>query len=244
MACLHPIRPGWNHPGGLATRLVLPPRFLAPLPDLEPLEAARLAATLAAAGPTYQAAVLAGMAPGDTVLVLGSPGPGALPLRLLVAMGLRPVWITTHPEPVPEGVRLTLHPDVDQLPSPRRHVLDLWPTPASVAIAQTLAGTCLSVTLLGPGPPPRLDLERLLAGQAVLRWVRDLHPHLVLDILALTRTPTFTGGGLQSGEAGGRSSPFETVDMAGMIPAFAALSQGNAPTWPVLVNASPTLTAR
>ena len=36
-------------------------------------------------------------------------------------------------------------------------------------------------------PPLTPELPSLLAGQTAPRWVRDLHPHLVLDVLALAR---------------------------------------------------------
>ena len=223
LACAAPLRPGWNAAGGLATETAVPPAFLAPLGTTTTALSAGVA-LLAAAGLTYQATASAGMAPGDTVLVFGEPGPGALPLRLLVALGLRPFWVTRRPTPVSDGV-VVVHdpPAADDLPSPRRHLLDLHPSPASVARWAALARTCLSCTLLGPDDA-RLDLPvELLAGQAVLRWIRDLHPHLVAELMAIADSP--------------RSDLSEAIECHGlddMPEAMTALVAGQG-RWPVLV---------
>ena len=228
LACSSPLRPGHNHPGGMAPRVHLPPRFLAPLSPAPTEELAHIAALLAAGGPTYQAAVMTGMAPGDTVLVFGHPGPGALPLRLLTGLGLRALYVCPGPAPQhlpPEVTVVPAVPPTDDLPSPRCHLLDLAPSSSSLESWGPVAQGCLSCTLLGASPPPALrDCRAILGGQAVLRWVRDIHPHLVLDVVALGRR--LNRGG------------FDTLGLGGMVAALDALDRGTGASWPVWVNSS------
>lgn len=179
LSCLSPTRPGTlGVPGGLAGQVTLPVRFLAPPHDLfqeEPETMAGPLALIAAAGPTYQAAVLAGAVPGDRVLLAGKVDPEALPWRLLSTMGLRPVLLADAAIP---GVG-------------RFHLLDLNPSEQSLCSWLPLAGSCLTCTLVAPTPAGGAaliaDLTALLAGQTPARWVKDLHPHLALDLLALAR---------------------------------------------------------
>jgi hypothetical protein len=231
LACSEPTRPGWNVGGGLAQQALLPRRFLAPAPELagEPQRLAGVAALLAAGGTTYQAIASAGMAPGDTVLVHGPAGPGALPLRVMVACGLRPLWIAQDPACLPADLRETVVtapdcPPPDNRPSPRSHLLDLAPTRASVAAWRVEATSCLTLTLLGPGPLPDLDDPgALLGGQAALRWIRDLHPHLVPELAALAHSGRVT------------VQPWLEAHGLETFPAsHAAFVEGSAPAWPVL----------
>jgi D-arabinose 1-dehydrogenase-like Zn-dependent alcohol dehydrogenase len=171
--------------------VTVPPLFLAPAAfDVDPAAAVAL---LAAAGQTYQAQASAGMAPGDAVVVFGPMGPGAFPLQVLAAAGLRVTWVSPaqeSPIELPDRVehRRTWSLD-DDLPSARCHLLDLEPTPASIEQWLPLARLCVSCTLVGRLPSTaHAPLHRLLDGEVALRWVHDLHPHLVLDVLSLIVT--------------------------------------------------------
>jgi D-arabinose 1-dehydrogenase-like Zn-dependent alcohol dehydrogenase len=220
LACDTPARPGVVLPGGLADRVRLPRAFLAPANiGGAPAE---VVALVAAAGPTYQAVASAGMSPGDAVVVLGDTGPGALPLRLLVELGLRPLWITTE-RPAPAGVmRLDALPDLEELPTARCHLIDLEPTFASLQRWLPFVGRCLSCTLAGPGLQAiEAELALLLAGQVAVRWTRDLHPHLALDVAAVA-------GRLDLAPA------VECVSFDAFPGAFRALRQRSAARWPVL----------
>jgi len=230
MACLDPWRPGWNAPGGMSAELHVPAAFLVPLSG-DDGRRAETAALLAAAGPTYQAVAVSGMAPGDTVLVFGDPGPGALPLRLLAGLGLRPVWVcdASPPLPLPPDVLVTTTlPPPEELPSPRRHLLDLTPSPGSLERWAPAAGTCVSCTLVGPTAPTTLPrLDQILAGEAVLRRARDLHPHLALDLAALV-----------SADRVDMTGTVELHDLESIAPALSALARGGGERWPVLARAS------
>jgi len=228
LACKSPARPGWNIPGGLATEVGLPSsEHLAPAMD-HVADWPWVAAVLAAGGPTYQAAATAGMAAGDTVVVFGTAGPGAIPLRLLAALGLRPVWVTKSEAPVPEVSVTPDPPDrLADLPSARRHLLDLSADEATVAAWRHLARGCVSCTLVGSGPPPPVSAE-VLAGQAPLRWIRDLHPHLVLDLVALCRSERLPPD----------HGAITTCSPDQIPPAFGDLERGAATGWPVLTTQS------
>ena len=182
LGCEQPTRPGWNTPGGFASALRLA-AGAAPA-DFAAQRLPQVVASIASAGLAYQAQVLAGMSPGDNVLVVGEAGSGALPLRLLSAGGLRPLWLGNGSPP--EAVVQVSELRPDELPPARYHLIDLHPSAASISSWQALAHRCLTVSLLGP---PSHDLTAplagLLAGQTCLRWICDLHPHLVLDLAAL-----------------------------------------------------------
>lgn len=177
------MRPGLDGvPGGTADQLKLPGRFLArphALAEAESLIGPL--ALIAAAGPTYQAAVLAGAIPGDTVLLFGPEDPDALPVRLLETMGLRPTLVADQGALEPTAGRI--------------HIMDLHPDEQSLSCWLPLAGRCLTTTLVAPSPgaPLLADLGALLTGQTPARWVRDLHPHLTLDLLALARRMDLQG---------------------------------------------------
>jgi D-arabinose 1-dehydrogenase-like Zn-dependent alcohol dehydrogenase len=218
----------------LATHVTLPRRFLAPaLP--RNFDTAAAAALLGAAGPTYQAMSAAGMAPGDAVVVVGDPGPGALPLTLLVAAGLRPLWISAAPRgDAPSAVTVRPRvPDADTLDAARYHVLDLSPTTSSLRAWSHLAGGALSCTLVGPGPQPAdAPLDRLLAGEATLRAARDLHPDLALDLIALGGTGRLS-----------ISDRLEPGSLSSTPERYARFLSGVTTRWPVLVVDSPGATA-
>ena len=234
LACSDPLRPGSSPeaPGALATHLPLHHRGhpeiladLAPLPASWEERSAEVVTLLAAAGPVYQAAAGAGMVPGDTVFVFGDPGPGALPLRLLTSLGLSPLWFG-HPDH--QAGSAFLHAggveELPEMPSPRSHVIDLAPCERSLKQWLRLLQRCLTVTLVCP-TLPRLEppLGRLLAGQAPLRWVRELHPHLVLDVAALAASDEL------------EISPWmETVTLQQMPGAFTRAAQGQSRRWPVV----------
>jgi D-arabinose 1-dehydrogenase-like Zn-dependent alcohol dehydrogenase len=233
LACESPTRPGWNAPGGLANAVSLPAsEHLATIPGAaetdvkEDVDWHWVAAVLAAAGPTFQAAATAGMAPGDTVIVLGAAGPGAIPLRVLAALGLRPVWVTENEAPTPEVSAVVAAPrNLTDLPSARRHLIDLSPRNGSVEALQRLARSSVSCTFVGTEPPSSLPPD-LLAGQATVRWVRDLHPHLALDLVALCR----------SGRLPCDDAAIEPCTLDGFPQAFGSLEAGTASRWPVLLS--------
>ena len=214
LSCLAPIRPGLEPtPGGAASAVALPGRFLArPLNMEDPSTSlAGPLALLALAGPTYQAAVLAGAVPGDTVLLFGLQDPAALPARLLETMGLRPSLQRAGQQPEP--------------PPGRSHILDLNPGAASLAAWLPLAGQVLTCTLAAPAsaPMPPTDLGVLLAGQTPARWVKDLHPHLALDLLALAKQMDLEG-------AAEVCKPEELEEK------LAAADPHSASPWPVAIN--------
>jgi hypothetical protein len=188
---------------------------------------AETAVLLAAAGPTYQAAAAAGMAPGDTVLLLGSQGPGDLPSRLLDALGIRAVPVPA-PADHPSASGGTALPRLEDLPSARRHLLDLAPTEESVGLWAPLAAACISCTLVGPVGPAHLPrAEEVLGGQTVVRRVRDLHPHLALDLAALVMHRRIDVG-----------DTVEIHDLGGIADTLAAFARGEAgPRWPVMARA-------
>lgn len=226
-ACSHPHLPGTapGAPGGLATHVTLPrTSHLAPLP--EAADPGLAVALLSSAGLTYQATASAGMVPGDTVFVLGDVGPGALPLRMLKALGLSPVWITEDPggappEDIPLAGRLEELPETS---SPRCHTLAL--VHGDLEQALDLAERSLTLTFAAPSLPADAapSLERLLAGPVTVRRVSHLHPHLVLDVAALALT--------------GELDVTPWVDTRALfdIPeAYEQLIRGEADRWPVMV---------
>jgi hypothetical protein len=182
-------------------------------------------ALLAGAGLAYQAQAMAGMVPGDTVVVVGDAGPAALPLRLLVAGGLRPLGLGGRP-PLPEGVESCDElPAFSELPSSRCHLLDLQPSAASVARWLPLAAGCLSISLLGPTAPSlSIEPSAVLCGQASLRCVRDLHPHLVLDVAALVTSNRVSLEGA-----------LEVSPRAEAAPVLRQHRAGRAQRWPVVI---------
>ena len=229
-ACHRPYLPGSSAstPGGLATRVFLPGAdHLAPLPTAASVHC--VVALIASAGLTYQATASAGMVPGDTVFVFGDPGPGALPLRTLVALGLCPVWISPAPRSsAPDGVELT--GSVEDLPeasSPRCHILELGPCSAHLADVLALTRQSLTLTFALPGLPDdaRPPLAALLAGPLTARWVSQLHPHLVLDLAALALQ-----GELDV------AAQVEVCSLDDFPRAWGALIRGETARWPVLVN--------
>ncbi len=190
LACTHPTRPGINAPGAFGNRIVLSRSPLVPqIP--EDCDFASLVALFASAGTTYQAISSIGFSPGDTVLVYGKLGPGALPMQVLQAMGCHAKWITTQTHThFPENLNRSIlekTPNIDELSAARIHIMDFSPSQASVACWQPVARVCLSCSFMGPIPhlPSELNLEELLSGQAVLRWVHNLHPHLALELAAM-----------------------------------------------------------
>jgi hypothetical protein len=183
-----------------------------------------VAAVTAGAGLAYQALATVGMSPGDTVVVHGPVGPGALPLRVLAAADLHPFWITSAVEPAPDGVEAVSHcPPLSALPSGRIHLVIMTPSANSIDSWLPLARHALSCTLVGTSPLPPLDLTRLLGGQLALRWIRDLHPHLVLDLAALVLS-----GRVQASDWV-RTCGFDTFGEA-----LDGLVRGTAERWPVL----------
>jgi D-arabinose 1-dehydrogenase-like Zn-dependent alcohol dehydrogenase len=227
LACERPTRPGLDVPGGLAPQVALPAPFLAPLQQAhDPAQLAAAVALVAAAGPCYQAAASAGMVPGDTVLVLGSPGPGELPLRVLLDLGLNPVRLGPAGGSGGDLVPAVEHPSaLPELPSPRWHLLDLCPTAESLELCLPLLARAISLTLLGPGLPARTPpLQALLPPQVTLRRVVELHPQLSLELAAAALT--------------GRLDPtdgIEPLPAARFSEAFWRLCQGRARRWPVLL---------
>jgi len=167
-------------------------------------------ALLALAGPTYQAVVLAGAVPGDAVLVYGLEDPAALPARLLETMGLRPCLVRAGEDPEP--------------PPGRSHILDLSPDHRSVAAWLPMASKVLTVTLATPASAdlPPADLGALLAGQTPARWIKDLHPHLALDLFALARQMDLDG-------AADICAPDELSDR------LASADPSSASPWPVAI---------
>ncbi len=216
LSCAAPTLPGVNAPGGFGEEVALDARRLAPLPGLTPAEQAAVAAVTAAAGPTYQAAALAGMIPGDAVLLLGDAGPGGWPARVLQAMGLA----------VTAGGSLD-HDAAGRLPGGRCHVIDLCAPAPRVALWAPLLPRCLTCTLVAPAiaaGDAAVPLAELLAGQCAVRGVRDIHPHLLLDLAALV-------------------VKLELHRQAGLLPcgpadlpqAYAAFCRGTLEGWPVLL---------
>jgi hypothetical protein len=204
LACTAARRLQGDPAGLLAETLDLPPASRAPLPaNLTGRDHVAMAALVAAAGTTYMAMATVGMAPGDAVLFQGAPGPGALPLQLLAWGGLRVTWLAGPPgapglgapgvpdseaSGVPDSVLVVDElPRAADLPSPRIHLIDLAPSRDSLARLAELAPASLSCTLLcSSAPPGDIQLERLLGGGPIaLRCLRDLHPHLLLELGAL-----------------------------------------------------------
>ena len=98
-------------------------------------------------------------------------------MRLLETMGFRP------------SLKSAGAGDDPSPPPGRSHILDLNPTESSLAHWLPLAAQVLTVTLVAPAAAyiPPAELGAMLAGQTPARWVKDLHPHLALDLLALAR---------------------------------------------------------
>lgn len=218
LACDAPWVPGsgTDQPGGLASVVALPgTRMLAPADDIDPRRQADVVGLVACAGTSYQAAAMAGMVPGDAVLVMAHPGPSTqLAVRTLAALGLSPVQVDSDQT-------------ADQLPElpPRCHGLDLAPGQRSMEAWCTMAPRCLSLTLACPRLP-RLNpaLDRLLGGQVALRWVPALHPHLLLDLAAMA----------MHGEVD-VAPQIEPLDLPQMPAAMDALVAGSVTRWPVML---------
>lgn len=194
--CEAPMRPGLDAPGGFAEHLALPAAFVAPLP--RPIEDSLLRKTLAllaGAGPAYQAMALAGACPGDSVVLCG--GHAAIVeihLHLLIAMGLHPQVLVDPASPLPVGSflpdvpRIERAEDLSGLTSSRLHLLAQSPQAPLLDALRPLTTRALSLSILGPAPlPPEIALARFLLGPTALRRIRDLHPHLVLDLVGLAR---------------------------------------------------------
>jgi hypothetical protein len=221
LACSAPIRPGWNHSGGLASSATLPRASLVPLPPMDPALLARAIALVGGAGAVYQAAAEAGLCPGDTAVVLGPAGSTPLPCWLLGSLGMR-----VHALPArAEGGRCEL-PELESLPASRIHLLDLHPCPASLAAYAPAARAFTSITLVGPrgaGPGLTASLHDLLGGTAPVRWVSDLHPHLLLELVA------------HAANRGESLDPLlETVGPSSAAPAFQARLDGRSDRTQVL----------
>jgi hypothetical protein len=232
LACLAARHLGEDLPGGLASCIDLPLEsgFLAPLPEGHPpAELAAAAALIAGGGSTYQAIASVGMSPGEAVVVRGPVGPGALPLRVLLSQGLRVTWITKTAEAaLDDDLRASLTVSVDPpapetLASPRVHLIDLQPDPEQTAGLLRLAPLSTSCSLLSPVPlPGGLNLTSALEGQAALRWIPGIHPHLLLDLVALA----FSGRV--------ELAPWVEVLALEELPGpFGALSRGESDRWPV-----------
>jgi hypothetical protein len=171
---------------------------------------------LALAGTTYQAVASADMAPGDTVLLFGDIGQGALPLAVMQAMGLRPLHVRSP----------DLENELESAASCRTHIMDVTPSERSIQHWIHLAPSCLSCTLLGPGPlDGTFALNQLLGGQSALRWIRDLHPHLILDLAAL----------VLSGRVTARTASTSPLGWKAFCQAFDAIAAGTGGHWPVLM---------
>lgn len=236
LSCAAPRRPGWNAPGGLAETLALAPEFLATDVPPSPLLPMALA-LLASAGPLYGALAAAGACPGDAVVLRGDPGPGEIPLRLLLALGMRAVWIDADPDRTPPGVE-TARDELTAggLPASRVHLMDARAAPLP-ADWLPLAPAALSLSLLGPAQPQGGDgvalPDPLLAGELALRRVADLHPHLALDLVA-----EVVHGRLDLGD-GVRVEPLESF--APLMERFVA---GRSRRWPVAAVAAAVDTDR
>jgi hypothetical protein len=126
-------------------------------------------------------------------------------------------------------------PPLSELPSPRCHLLDLAPSVQSVARWLPLATSCLNCVLCACGPPPRLPpLEQLLGGHTVLRLVKDLHPHLVLDLASLA-----LGGNVEIRPWIELHTHLDTFG-----PALSEFLVGAPPRWPVLSPAAQPVSKR
>jgi D-arabinose 1-dehydrogenase-like Zn-dependent alcohol dehydrogenase len=232
LACLDARRIGEDLPGGLASSIDLPLEsgFLAPLPEgRHPAELAAAAALIAGGGTTYQAVASVGMSPGEAVVIRGSVGPGALPLRVLVSQGLRVTWITETAEAeLEDDLRASVAvsadiPDPETLASPRIHLIDLQPDSEQTARLLGLARLSSSCSLLTHSPlQDDLNLVAALEGQAALRRISAIHPHLLLDLVALAFS--------------GRVEVTPWVEALGLEQfrgRFGALVRGEADRWPV-----------
>jgi hypothetical protein len=222
LACQDPVRPGWNAPGGLAEH-ARPEAWHIPL-ELDAAALPGALALVAGAGLPYQAMASAGMVPGDTVAVAGDPGPGDLPLRLLAAAGLRVVQLAGPARALPEGVTRAERLAQAELPSERCHLIDLAPDAGTLPCWLPAASRLLSATLCGPSRELAVDLGSALAGQCALRWIRDLHPHLALDLCAFVVT--------------GRLSLAPVLEIATSVAELAErlvpFQRGELERWPVL----------
>jgi hypothetical protein len=181
LACRSPHRYGVNRPGGFALGIAPVDGIPAQIPQLD---VAEMAGLIAMGGLTYQAQASVGMVPGDVVFVYGDLGPGAVPLQILSAGGMRPYCGTEYEGTLPKGaLPLDFSPLESPLPSPRWHILDLSPSANTFDRWRHLVGSCVSCTLVG-AVADDLPVSALLSGQAVLRRIQAVHPHLILDLLA------------------------------------------------------------
>ena len=114
---------------------------------------------------------------------------------MLRAAGMRPLWFTSSPdEPATpptqrdDGVETRSRiPEIETLPSSRCHILDFSPSAGFCEQWKVLLDVSISCTLAcTPHALPRAcAAHELLRGGSTVRRICDLHPHLVLELLAL-----------------------------------------------------------
>jgi hypothetical protein len=164
-ACPNAVRPGVNVPGGLASHLVVPVRYLVPAdgelaPKVEPW---RLAALAGPAARGYQMMVRAGLGPGELALFIGDTPEARFGAALARLKGAQSA-IDTPPETEARIWRI--------FETSRR------PGPLAKALAYVQPTGSLSLLGEEGGPIPRLPEVPVLTTSAP-------HPDLLVELLAL-----------------------------------------------------------
>jgi 6-hydroxycyclohex-1-ene-1-carbonyl-CoA dehydrogenase len=86
-ACRQQIMPGNDLDGGFASHVVVPGRFVCPVPDLGDYAAWELSVIADAVTTPYQAVQRAGIGPGDVAVVIGAGGIGIYGVQIAAARG-------------------------------------------------------------------------------------------------------------------------------------------------------------
>jgi threonine dehydrogenase-like Zn-dependent dehydrogenase len=160
---------------GLATHETVPARFLCAVDEVPEDELWRLAALADAAAAPYGALVRAGLAPGDTLLIIGDGPRARFAERIAAAIGaqaprLDPAGVAAPP---PQGAKLL---ETSATAAGQKLALALCPDGGTVIFLDGAA--------TAPIPAP---IDQLARKEAQLLCATACHPDLIPELCALVR---------------------------------------------------------
>jgi 6-hydroxycyclohex-1-ene-1-carbonyl-CoA dehydrogenase len=202
-ACLHQIMPGNHTHGGFASDIVVPARYLVPVPlDRGGYQLADLAVVADAVTTPFQALERASVQPDDLVIVIGVGGIGTYAVQIARARGARVVAIDVDPGKLDRldrfGIEWRINARDTDGGAIKKRLLVESGTPTSWKILEmsgTASGQELAWSLLVPAATlgvvgftmdkPQLRLSNLMALDATAFGSWGCSPRLYADALAL-----------------------------------------------------------
>lgn len=202
-ACLHQIMPGNHTHGGFASDIVVPARYLVPVPlDRGGYQLADLAVVADAVTTPFQALERAAVQPADLVIVIGVGGIGTYAVQIARARGARVAAIDVDSSKLdrldPFGIEWRFNARVIDGSAIKKRLLAESGTATSWKILEmsgTAAGQELAWSLLVPAATlgvigftmdkPQLRLSNLMALDATAFGSWGCSPRLYADALAL-----------------------------------------------------------